>query len=403
MKRRILFVDDEPDILHGLKRLLRPFRNEYDMEFVDSGRKALELLSESDFDVIVSDLRMPGMDGSELLNRVQQEHPNVVRLILSGQADRETVMNCVEATHQYLSKPCDSELLKSTITRACALRDLLSDEELTRVVSGVQKLPSLPAIYNQVMQELRDPDASLNAIGILIEQDVAMSAKILKLVNSSFFGMRREVASPSQAASLLGVDLVKSLVLSVGVFSEFDDKAFPGFSLEELMQHSLRVADLAKRIAVSETDDRHMHNEAYLAGLMHGVGKLVLAGSFPDQFREVIETSVSEGMSTAEAELQILGVTHAQIGAYLLGLWGLSDEIVEAVAFHHEPSTCPVPEFRPLAAVHIANCLCRESCTENVAEPPPQLDHEFLAEIGVLDAIESFRSMLNLEVCEVAA
>ena len=397
--KRILFVDDDPNVLQGLKRLLRPFRREYEMEFVASGSEAMERLSSSTFDVIVSDMRMPGMDGAKLLNQVQQEHPNIARFMLSGQADRDTVMNCVESTHQYLSKPCDAGLLKSTITRACTLRDLLASPDLAKVVSSVQSLPSLPAVYEQVVRELRNPEASLQKVGELIEQDVAMSVKILKLVNSSFFGVGREITTSAQAVSLLGVDVIKSLVLTLGVFSQFNETPIAGFSPEGVMQHSMQVAGLAKKIAVSQTNDVHVHNESYLAGQLHDVGKLVLASSFPREFREALDI-VCEGQTLQDAELASLGASHAEIGAYLLGLWGLADEIVEAVAFHHRPSDCREPTFRPLAAVHIANCLCSQGTAACERAVPHELDYPFLESIGLADDVDSFRSMLELELSE---
>ena len=402
MKRRLLFVDDVPDVLRGLKRVLRPLRDEYEMEFVDSADEALEKLDAARFDVIVADMRMPRTDGAELLNHVQDRHPEVVRMILSGEAEREAVLACVGSTHQYLSKPCDPELLKASVTRACALRDLLIDENLTRLVSGVESLPSVPSTYQRVMDELQQPESSLQAVGEHIDRDVAMSAKILKLVNSSFFGLPRPVSTPAQAASLLGVDTVKALVLSIGVFSQFEQSPLPGFSLDGITQHSFVVADIARRIAETQSQDKQVQADSYLAGLLHDVGKLILAQNLPQEFGAALERSERTGLPSSKVEQEGIGASHAQIGAYLLGIWGLSDSIVEAVAFHHEPSLFPTDDFAPLTAVHIANCLWHEQHSLDCGDVSRQLDHVHLEPLGLLDRVDEFRT-LQTELCEATA
>lgn len=188
--REILFVDDESNVLDGLRRMLRPMRRDWSMNFVDSGEAALEHISHEGCDVIVSDMRMPGMDGVELLGTVGQECPKAVRIALSGHAEMEMLLESVCAAHQYLAKPCDDETLKATIERACALRDLLSDERLTGLVTQLDSLPSLPTLYTEVTEELARSDSSLARAGEIIGKDVAMSAKVLQLVNSAFFGLR---------------------------------------------------------------------------------------------------------------------------------------------------------------------------------------------------------------------
>ena len=105
-KTRILFVDDEPLVLQGLQRMLRPMRNEWEMAFVESGRRALEEMATLPFQVVVSDMRMPGMNGAQFLSHVQELYPRTVRLILSGHADKDLIMKCVGTAHQFLAKPC---------------------------------------------------------------------------------------------------------------------------------------------------------------------------------------------------------------------------------------------------------------------------------------------------------
>jgi len=199
MKKQILFVDDQPEILSSLRRMLRPMRHQWDMQFVGGGKEALEVLAKVPHDVIVSDMRMPEMDGITLLTKVQKRYPAVVRIALSGQCDREVVLRSTGATHQFLTKPCDADTLKAVVDRSCVLRDTLSDLELRELVSGIASLPSLPSLYIEIIEELRSPNSSLADIGKIISKDIGMTSKLMQLVNSAFFGVPQRISHPVQA------------------------------------------------------------------------------------------------------------------------------------------------------------------------------------------------------------
>ena len=219
-KRRILFVDDEPNILDGLRRMLRSMRKEFDLYFAESGKEALELMNQNEFDVVVSDMRMPGMDGAELMTEIQKRYPHSIRIMLTGQADEESTLRTIGVVHQFLAKPCDPEKLKNILLRASALHRLMIDGKLKDIVSSIDTLPSLPSVYVKLQKKIREPEASLDDIGEIISQDIAMTAKILQLVNSAFFGLYQKVESPARAVKLLGLDTIKALVLVSQIFSE---------------------------------------------------------------------------------------------------------------------------------------------------------------------------------------
>ena len=356
-KKQILFVDDEPNILKALQRMLRPMRHEWDMAFAENGEKALELLARRSFDVIVSDMRMPGMDGVRLLEEVKNRYPGIVRIILSGHSDQEMILKSVRPAHQYLSKPCSSERLISTVNRSCSLRDFLSQNGLKQVISKIESLPSLPSVYTEIMTELRSPEASMQQVGKIVEKDMSMCAKILQLVNSSFFGLPRHVSSLSQAVVLLGLDTIRSLVLTVDVFSKFDPATMSTLHIERIYEHSTQTAAIAQAIAKHENADKETLSNTFTTGLLHDIGKIVFAVNFPEKYGRVFELLQEEELSATEAESRIMGATHAEVGAYLLGLWGLPDVIIEGVAFHHTPGRCQHKAFGPLIAVHVANIL----------------------------------------------
>lgn len=307
MKRKILFVDDEPNVLQGLKRMLRGMRNEWDMVFAESGEEALRILEGDAFEVVVTDMRMPGMHGAELLKKIQKKFPEIVRIVLSGHSDQELILKSVRTAHQYLSKPCDAETLKNTMSRACALRELLQDETLKQVVSNIDTLPSLPKLYQEIMEELQSEDASMDRIAEIISRDVGMSAKILQMVNSAFFALPRHIESIAQAVNLLGLETIKALVLSAQIFSQFESKGVSESFLEKLWGHCMATAAFAKAIAKEEGLSREVVDDAFLAGLLHDVGKLVISTGLPEKYREIIKRSRENGNTLSEVEQELLG------------------------------------------------------------------------------------------------
>jgi len=351
MKKTILFVDDEPNVIQGFKRMFYNTKDKWTLLFATGGEQALEIFKTHQVDVIVSDMRMPCMDGAELLNRVMNLYPHVIRIILSGHSDQDMILRTVAAAHQFLAKPCSPEALKETIERAFLLRTLLNKDEIRNIIIGIKNLPSLPTLYSEIIKEMQSPNASLNKIGDIISRDVTMTAKILKIVNSAFFGLPHKIINPKQAVVLLGIDILKALILYVQIFSSFGNR-YSAFS-KALWNHSLSVANLAKEIACGEKADPKTVDQSYVAGLLHDIGKLVLI--------ELPEFAELKGnYSSLVNEYRLIGTTHAEIGAYLLGLWGFSDSIVEAIAYHHRPSEYKDNHFTPFKAVYVANLLINQ-------------------------------------------
>jgi putative nucleotidyltransferase with HDIG domain len=392
MKQRILFVDDDGNVLEGLRRMLRNMRHEWDMAFAESGERALEILRESTFDVVVSDMRMPGMDGSQLLARVQELYPNAARIILSGHSDRDLILKSVRSAHQFLAKPCDSRTLQTTIARALALRNLLGNTALIGLVSRIETLPSAPAIYREMIEELNSPGASIPKVAGIIAKDVGMTAKILQLANSAFFGLYQHVNNMERALTLLGIDTVVALVLTVHIFTPPSGSLAPGFSITALWNHSMATAFAAKAIAREEKLDRADMEDAFMGGLIHDVGKLVLAASLAESYGEVITRVRELDCPLWIAEQEVLGTTHAAVGAYLMGVWGIPDRIVEAIAFHHSPMTCPDRAFSPLTAVHVGNALAQAEQSGGKAKTSETLDMNYLAWLGLAERLALWSS-----------
>jgi len=397
-KRRIIFVDDEPMVLKGLQRTLRKMRGEWEMTFTSSSKEALDVLGSGSFDVIVSDLRMPQMDGMQLLAEVKNKHPQVVRIILSGQVEQESTFKSVQVAHQSLSKPCDADILKHTLNKLFGLRNLLEDESIKRIVSQTETLPSLPEVYTDVISELQSSDPSVQKVGEIISTDLAMTAKILQVVNSAFFGLVRKINNPKEAVMLLGTETIKALVLSVKIFSQFNQKKFAWFNFDELFNHSMSVSMFAQTISRQEHLDPALVNNSLMAGMFHDLGKLILVTNFQEPYQKILTETGKTRQNLWDLEIERFGTSHAEIGAYLMGLWGLEYPVIEAIAFHHRPGKSLSNSTGLLTAVHFGDAFDRlkndpnELNNENGLR---QLDRGYLDNLGVAGRITDWQTVCN--------
>lgn len=360
MKPRILFVDDEPEILEGLQAMLYSMRSQWELTFVGSGEEALAVIAGTPQDVVVTDMRMPGMDGAQLLHAVQERTPEAVRIILSGYSDQESVMRTVKLAHRYLSKPCPPADMKLAIQKALRLRDIILSVQLKQLISRIESLPALPELYRRLTMALMNEGASLQHIGDIIAQDVGMSASILRLVNSAFFGLPTRVASVQHAVKLLGTETIRVLILSIHLFSTISPRSFPGFSLKMLWEHSTRVACFARAIAEVENAGLGARDDCFIAGMLHDVGKLVIATTMTSDYKKVLALVRDREIRVSDAEMEVMHTTHADVGAYLISLWGFNDTIVEAVCWHGRDTQLGCSRFSPAVAVAVANCFDHE-------------------------------------------
>jgi len=393
MKKSILFVDDDVNLIQGLKRSLRGLLPGWDLFFAFSAEEALGILERSEVDLIVSDMRMPGIGGVELLETISERYPQVIRFVLSGHIDQELAHKSTRVAHQFIAKPCDTHQLVRIIQHSFQLRDLQKDPRLNAIITSIKKLPSLPALYVQLVQEMESPEVSSRSIATIISKDITMTAKTLQLVNSAFYGMPSQVTNLVQAVTILGINTLKSLVLSQQVFSQFRDVPSEWVSLDALWDHSINTGNLARIICRSVTENAQAQDDAQVAGVMHDIGKLIqlqIPGFYPD----LIDRK-SRGMPALEAEYEILGTSHAELGAYLLGLWALPDPVVQAAAFHHLPSRQEGAVFSPLTSVHGANHLMNTGNTpvnNEEEEFTPTLDMRYLEELNLTDKLNLWKN-----------
>jgi putative nucleotidyltransferase with HDIG domain len=379
--KRVLFVDDEPAILDGLRQRLYRARSTWQMGFVNSGALAIAELEREPYDVIVSDMRMANMDGAQLLTIVSERWPQTIRIVLSGYSEQMHVMRLVPVAHQYLTKPCLPERLEKVIQRCIQLHELLHEEHLRAAVGGIRQLPAIPRVYARLNTVLSGEDATVADVAEVVASDSGVAAKVLQVVNSAFFRLPRRITRIDHAIAHLGFTAIRNLALSAEIFSHWPPPCLPGgLEPEELQAHTQAIAAAAYALAGGSA----WADDALLAGLLHDIGYWILLQQFPKEMRQVLEMARAGGIPLHEGEIQVLGTSHAEIGAYLLGLWGFPYPIVEAVAFHHNPLCVQQSEFDVLAALTVAHTICDSAelpALGGVPDHASAVDAEYLSSL----------------------
>lgn len=387
---RVLFVDDDRSQLDALEARLKPLQAVWQMRFVTGLPEAIASLEGEPADVIVTELRATGLDGAELLRRVRDRWPSMVRLVLSGGTDQESVMRALPVAHQFLSKPCDLGQLQQVVGRACTLQARLYSGGVLASLGSLKSLPSIPKLYQQLTAELDGGHATPKSVATIIEQDMAMTARLLQLVNSAYFGLTRRIAHVRDAVTFLGFEPIRMLVASSELFRGMSTLCSPvGFSLEALQQHSQRVGTIAATLL----PDREAARTALCAAMLHDLGEVVLAVSMPEAYSRSRAIAAKQGISLHAAEQQVFECTHADIGAHVLALWGLPTALVEAVAFHHQPSLAGERQFGIAGAIHVADALDyaqHEGAGKPTNALQDMIDRDYLREVGKLEALKGW-------------
>ncbi|MDB6037222.1 MAG: hypothetical protein JWM99_1063 [Verrucomicrobiales bacterium] len=388
-RHRILFVDDDPQMQELYQMLGAYLGEDYDAYVAPGGAHALKLLEEMPMDIIVSDLAMPEMSGREFLTRVVAKFPESIRIVISGHADQLTVAQCLMFGHRYFQKPFLLENFTATLKRICRLKYLVGSDKIKRVVCGLGALPTPPDTYLRLSETLNSPDSSIDDITRIVLEDPGLTVKVLQIVNSAEFGIARRINTPSEAVQIIGYEILRALMLSVQAFKFYDNKPPKSLSVTQLWNHSLRTAVAAKRLARFEKLSPDDSEAAFVSGLLHDIGKLVLAVNADSEYEILIKRSHTESLPIEVLEQMVFGASHAHIGAYLLGLWGLPDLVVDTVEAHHSLGMQKSKGFSVATAVHLAQCL------EPAGKRITNVDHQYLEQIGVPENIGVWQQVLD--------
>lgn len=386
----ILFVDDESRILDGLRRRLHEHRASWKMRFATSGEEALATLSDQPADIVVADMRMPKMCGGELLQEVYKRYPETTRMILSGQTDQDDLYRYLGFVHHYLQKPCDPETLCRAIERTHALGVQLDSPRMRLAVNRVTALPPIRSVYQSLREELSSDRADLSRVARLVAQDPAITAKVIQLVSSAFFGLPRRVSDPHDAVVLLGLNTIHSVVVAGHVFEYLGDTGVHSEMITHLWNASIGTGELAARFANDQGSNRDVQKLARLAGVLSMIGRGVLLSSEYAFYDEVFALAAKEQLSLSLAERDTFGATHLEVAMYALGQWGFAESIVDVVAGQLKPSLIPVgPIAEAAASVHLARHVLGGP-PGTIDERPP-LDEALAVRIDISTLIDRRR------------
>jgi HD-like signal output (HDOD) protein len=376
---RVLFVDpefggkecvEEGPELTGEKRMFTE---------VSSAEEALELCLDGSFDVVVAANRLPSESGIELLRTLKHVAPAAIRFLMIDQDEVTHFRSLVSDAQQIMLKPLRAASFNHQLERALALRSVVRDPMILKFLGDADSLPPLPRIFGMICQTLHDPASSLSKIAEVIAGDIVLSSKVLRLANSALFGLQEPAGNIEQAVVRLGLITISSLVFcqemvdSVAGLKEVEQFA------EELNRHSIEVALLATKIAQAWDAPQQVVDQLFFCGIVHDLGKFLFATHAKDAWKRVQQEVDHNIESDVEIERMVFGSSHCELAAYLLAVWGFSDDQVEAVLYHHKPSDLQGSDSDSLLVriLHLAENLCETHLHG------AWLDWEYLYDLGM--------------------
>jgi putative nucleotidyltransferase with HDIG domain len=370
--------------------------NNWSVSCVDSAEEMLERIQQQHFDVIIIGVSDNPEQMLAALMLVIQKSPNSIRIVLSGNLSSTIAARVSEVSHSSLPENCSDSQLCLAVEQALKIAGLIHKPEIRDFIGRVERLPSLPDIYEALNRALMSGQSSAREIAEIVERDPVMSAKVLQLVNSAFFGLERQIYRLNEAVTILGVRLIRDLTLASHLFEAFpQSSAWTSFSFAEVHSRSMIVARFAQDICRSLKMDRNLQGQAFLAGLLHDFGMIVLASHDPEKYRMVMSKATDLSQPLYVVEKMNLGVSHAEAGAYMLGLWNLPPKVIEAVLFHHFPGSSPSGDFQPLTAVHIADALLPSASNGIGCSISSQLALKYIDRLGLKIHLSQWEIMAN--------
>ena len=379
--KRLLFVDDEPLIRELYGTLGSTLGKGHEVHTAASAGEALDLLDEKNFDVVVSDLAMPEMDGIEFLSEVVRGYPQSARIVISGFADRLKVAECLTVGHRFFTKPFNLNGLSVLLRRICQYSYLVSNDRVRKMVCGTGALPTPPETYIRLRELVASPYAHIDDISAIVEEDPGLSTKLLHIVNSAQFGIGRQIVAPSEAVQIAGIEIIKALILSAQVFGFYERQNFNRGAFKDLWAHSVNTAIAARKLAILEGLPTDAAEECFFAGLLHDIGKLILAANAEREYSVAMELAAKASLPIEQAEMGLFSSTHAHVGAYLLALWGVPDSVITAVELHHTLDGNRISGFDTAVAVHVAQNLEPGGARKKL------LNTSLLEKLGLMDRL----------------
>jgi len=391
MKRCIYVVDDQGPVMETAVLILRRIDPQWEVKGFKDPLQALAAIEAKAPDLVLSDQLMPGMEGSQLLEKVRALSPTTIRIIMSGYVPL-TTLAFITSAHQYIAKPFDAIKLRDTVRRSLAARERIADPGLKAIATSLRSIPSLPQAHHALLVELEDDRTAVTKIARLVAQDAGLSVKVLQLANSPLFGQGTLITDPAQAVMCLGTDLIASMVLAQSLFRHYESLAHEEIDLKRIWNHCWQTACCAQQVCREMRFPRKAGEEAFLAGLLHETGRFVLVDNYSQQFQAACQLARQTRSPLAPRLRETLGTSPAQITAYLLELWGMPLSVVDAIAAQDCPGGDPAKGFTLATALYVADGIAsRQSPPDAFA--PEEWNTDYLNAIGCLDKIPAWQKL----------
>lgn len=357
MPRSVLCVSDSKEIHKMCRTSFSADADSFDVTYVSSLSEALKVFNSNLFEVVVVDSCMRGNQGLTFLGAIMQNAPFTNRIAITDERTQHYLQNTLHLVHQWVAQREIISGLIDTIEKVLLISDACGSDDIKAFIATVEVIPTIPTIYSDMLDILNDPDASIVDVGRLISSDIAMTAKVLQLVNSAFFGLCRKIYTAEEAAVFIGIETLKGMVLSFQALTALSVQGIPQAYIDEMWQHAVTTAAFARSIAQCETNSRELIDSAFTAGMLHDIGRLLLMDNMPVKYKEYMKMIMNDNSSEVKLERVIFGATHYEVGAYMLKEWGLPNSIVEPVLLHHSSFDVSQGYFSPVTAVIAADCL----------------------------------------------
>ena len=397
MSKHILLVDEDELVLKSLTRSLRKLPGEWQVHYAEGVFTASDILADVPIDILISEIRLAGDNGRMLLETAREVRPQAARIILTGQVDPNAIFQFYGLAHQLLAKPWDNKVLIETIQRSYLVRGLLANPHMQAILNQIDNLPTIPEVYLELERQLKAEDISLADISSSVIRDPSLTVKIMQIVNSPYYGLPLKVVDPEKAVGLLGIDFLKGILLASGLFQTDAQAGKHTALIDRLWEHSIHTSSIIKQIAKMESLEGDIADTSAIAGLLHDVGKIILGVHFPDEAAAVYQLVQERKLPRWKAELKVLGTTHAEVGAYLLGLWGMPIDLLQAILCHHQPILQNHNGINPQVLLHAANAIVNAQDAGDCRGRLQDLDYDFFRRSNLTDRLSRWQS----EICSM--
>lgn len=395
IEKRLLFIDEQGVRFKPLADELMRIEPSWACYTAGTVERANELLKTQGFAALVLEVEQALKPAFATL--LQPQTTSQIRIVLYDASNSSLLARTRDLAVQPLPITTDAANLAEHIKRQERVQSWMMDAGMKKLLMQCRKLPVTSKLYSEVSEELNSPNGSIELVAQKVAKDPVMTAKFLQVVNSACFALGRQVSDPSEAVMFLGMGRTRALILAAGIFSQFENSGGSGISPEQVWNHSLQVATLAQVIALEETGSGKIGEAAFTSGLVHDLGKLILAANLPAMCAAVEQLQQRKAIPARDAEQQVLGTTHAELAACLLGTWALPLPVLEAVAWHDCPSRSADKKFSPLTAVHAANVFASE-LSARAEQVPERFDHDYLLRINAGDRRNVWREACGLPI-----